>query len=75
MLDAADPTDRRCQLVLHSLGLTADDIGEHGLESLRTRLDLEDGADLAARLAAPAPVEDPITTAAVAALERQHGGA
>ena len=75
MLDPSAPLDRRVGLVLRALGLTSADVGAHGLDSLRTRLALEDGADLTARLTSPAPADDRdgITDGIVDALQKQHG--
>ena len=75
MLDPSAPLDRRAALVLRAHGLTAADVGAHGLDSLRTRLALEDGADLTARLTSPAPADDRewLTDGIVEALQKQHG--
>ena len=55
MLDPTSPVDRRVQLALHALGITADDLPTEGLDGLRHRLTQDDGHRLVEILQAPAP--------------------
>ena len=58
MLDPSAPLDRRVALVLRALGITETDVGEHGIEALRFRLDQPDADQLVRTIGHTTPADE-----------------